>query len=202
MYVNLNKCLIICSGPKDIARCPIINSLKEEANLKLKSWKVHHDGFKMKDMLDVNIVIFQLKHMTEDDKNEIIAGANETAIHVFGLNDDTLLHQLIPLAESYERWVSVCEYCVNDTVFQLEGNIICRQCMNMLKSKDKNDPVSKDTASGKRKFNPDSSGSSDSSSVQIIEPKRSNMNITPPTMTTIINDTPNTTFDSEIDSNE
>ena len=202
MYVNLDKCLVVCSGPKDIARCPIINSLKEESNLKLKSWKVHHDGFKMEDMLDVNIVIYTLKHMTEQDKDEIVMGANKAAIHVFGLNDDKHLHQLIPLAEAYERWVSVCEYCCNDAVFQLDGNIICRQCINLLKLKEKTETTGSQTPANKRKFNPDSSGTSDSSSVLIIEPKRSNLNDTPPTMTTLINDTPNTTFDSEIDSAE
>ena len=134
MYVDLDKCLVICSGPKDIARCPIINSIKEESNLKLKSWRVHHDEFKTSNMLDVNIVIFTLKHMTDQDMDEIKAGANKAAIHVFGLNDDERLHRLIPLAEAYVKWVSVCEYCCNDATFQLEGNIICRRCINLLKT--------------------------------------------------------------------
>ena len=202
MYINDSKSLVICSGPKDITRCPIINSIKEEANLKMKSWKVHFDQFNTENMLDVNIIIFTLKHMTEQDMMEIIRGSNQSSMHVFGLNDDTRLHQLIPNAEGYIRWVSICEYCNSDAVFNFEGNTVCRQCKSRLEEESKRKEMFGESKHNKRKLDLDSSGSSSSSSVQIIEAKRANLNDTPPTMTTIIDDTPNTSLDDEIDTNE
>lgn len=202
MYINSAKCLMICSGPKDVERCPIINSLKEEANLKLKSWKVHYDQFNTDTMLDVNIVIFSLKSMTEKDRDEIIKGANQSSMHIFGHNNDTLLHQLIPAAEGYVRWTSICEFCNLDAAFQFGGNIVCRSCKNRLTKEENEKEILVGMRNNKRKLDLDSSGSSSSSSIQIIETKRANFNDTPPTMTTIIDDSPNTSLDSEIDTNE
>ena len=202
MYINEPRCLVICSGPKDIMRCPIINSIKEEANLKMKSWKVHFDQFNTDTMLDVNIVIFTLKYMTEQDMSEIIKGADQSSMHIFGSIDDPILHQLIPAAEGYIRWTSICEFCNSDANFQYGGNIVCRQCKSRLETEEKQKEMFGDNKHNKRKLDLDSSGSSNTSSVQIIEAKRANLNDTPPTMTTIIDDTPNTSLDGEIDTNE
>ena len=202
MYINDPRSLVICSGPKDIGRCPIINSIKEEANLKLKSWKVHFDQFNTETMLDVNIVIFALKSMTERDMIEIIKGANQSSMHIFGLNNDKRLHQLIPDAEGYIRWLSVCEFCNSDAAFQFGGNIVCRQCKTRLEIEEKEKELLDGCKRNKRELDLDSSGSSNSSSVQIIETKKANFNDTPPAMTTIIDDSPNTSLGSEIDTNE
>ena len=204
MYIFGDKCLAVCSGPKDIERCPLIQSIKEEAGLKHKNWKVQRNEFILDHLVDVNIILFVEKEISEFEYQDILLGANKSSIHVFGMNSDKRLHELIPHAESFTRWSSICEYCSSDAVFLVFGNIVCRECKINLLEEDKH--TSKQTIAdspegantNKRKVDLNSSLNSDSSSVMLIEPKRANFNETPPTMTTIINFTPDTSLENEI----
>ena len=132
MYIFAEKYLVVCSGPKDIERNPLIQSIKEEAGLKYKEWRVQRNDFNLDNLVDVNIILFIDREMTETEFQDILIGANKASIHIFGLNSDKWLHELIPHAEGFSRWVSVCEYCNADATFLVYGNIVCRECKNNL----------------------------------------------------------------------
>ena len=206
MFIRADKCLVVSSGPKDIGRSTLIQAVKEEANLKLKNWKIQYDQFDPSKKLDVNIIIFTLNSMSEEDYESILECADSCFMMVLGKNDDKWLHRLIPMAEEYHRWTSICEYCDSDACHEAFGNIVCRECKIKLETDELapnkalvNKQINNKKSSNKRKAPLNQSSSSDSSSVIIIEPKRANNGNTPPTMTTIINCTPDTTLDSELD---
>ena len=191
MHIDLNKTLVISTGPKDIARSGLIRSVCEEATLKMKGYKIQNDTFDVDQLTDVNILIFANKNVSQVEYDNIITCANLCAIFVFGRNDDKLLHDMIPEAEQYFKWISVCEYCHLDGHFNYEGNIVCRACQQDLtakknqkrKHKEMADSFPKTNNPKKRKL----SFNSSSSSCEIVEPDNTTNVL--PSMTTIINNT-------------
>ena len=191
MHIDLNKTLVISTGPKDIARSSLIRSVCEEAALKSKGYKIQNDIFDVDQLTDVNILIFANKNVSQVEYDNIITCANLCAIFVFGRNDDKLLHDMIPEAEQYFKWISICEYCHSDGHFNYEGNIVCRACQQDLRAKSNQKRKHKEIADSFPKTNKPKrrklSFNSSSSSCEIIEPD--NTTDVLPSMTTIINDT-------------
>ena len=105
--------------------------------------------------------------------DNILTCSNLAAIYVLGKNQDELLHNLIPEAEQFQKWVSICEFCVSDGVFDYEGTIVCRACRQDLISKEKEKQNTKNrfqlctNKAKKRKLS--FSFDSSSSSVEIVE---------------------------------
>ena len=172
MYIDLKHALTISTGPKDIQRSPLIRSVCEEATLKLKSYKVQNDEFDVDQLADINVLIFTKRSITQKEYDNIIACANISSLHVFGRNQDALLHRMIPEAEQYIKWVSICEFCNADGFYDYEGTITCRACRQNLLAKEKQKQKQKEVArpsfktnrAKKRKL----SFNSSSSSVEII----------------------------------
>ena len=174
MYIDLKHALTISTGPKDIQRSPLIRSVCEEATLKLKSYKVQNDEFDIDQLADINVLIFTKRSITQKEFDNIMACANISSLHVFGRNHDKLLHRLIPEAEQYIKWVSICEFCNADGFYDYDGTITCRACRQNLLAKDKQKQKQKEVArpsfksnrAKKRKLDFDLN--STSSSIEII----------------------------------
>ena len=181
MFILSKAALSISSGPKDISRHPFIRSITEEANLKSKSYRIQKNEFDAGLIMDCNIIIFDTTKMTESDYNNILECANITWIYVFGTNDDTWLHKLIPAAESYSKWLSVCEYCFNAAAFDLHGTIVCRPCRReIIEIDQKKSNGAK--RSGKENNKRKRSDKSSSSSVECIEAKSTKLDTTCPSL--------------------
>lgn len=189
MHIDLTKTLVISTGPKDIARSSLIRAICEETALKMKSYKLQNNEFDVNQLADVNVLIFSERGINQTEQDNISTCANLCAMFVFGRNDDKRLHEMIPDAEQYFKWISVCEYCHCDGHFNFEGNIVCRACQQNLIAKNKQKSKQKEATEAipninkakKRKL----SFNSSTSSCEIIEPDNT-MDVLP-TMTTIIN---------------
>ena len=191
MYVDLKNALVISSGPKDIARSPLIRSISEESALKMKSYKLQQDEFDINLLADVNVLVFSNRTITEQEYNNAVTCANLSAIFIFGRNDDELLHKMIPFAEEYYKWTSICEFCLLDGHYDVDGVIACRACKIDIQNKEKvkqrncDGRVNNLNKAKKRKlnFSPDTT----SSSVEFIEETNKIGEDTLPSMTTINN---------------
>ena len=189
MHVDADKTLVISTGPKDIARSGLIRAICEEAALKSRSYKLQNDNFDVDQLADVNVLIFSEREISQSEYDNIVTCANLCAMYVFGRNDDQRLHNMIPEAEKYFKWISVCEYCQCDGFFNFEGNIVCRACQQNLLAKNKQkrkhkevaDAIPKPNNAKKRKL----SFNSSSSSCEIIE--ADNTLDVLPSMTSIVN---------------
>ena len=191
MYVDLKNTLVISTGPKDIARSPLIRSINEESALKMKSYRLQQDEFDINMLADVNVLVFSNQNISELDYKNIVQCANLSAIFVFGRNDDDLLHKMIPQAEEFHKWISICEFCLNDGHYDVDGVITCRACKNDLQNKEKiklrnlNGRANIPNKAKKRKL--DFSPETTSSSVEFISETNENDEETLPSMTTINN---------------
>ena len=151
----------------------MIRSVCEEAGLKNMSYKIQYDEFNIDELTDVNVLVFSNKTISQIDHDNILTCSNLAAIYVLGKNQDELLHNLIPEAEQFQKWVSICEFCVSDGVFDYEGTIVCRACRQDLISKEKEKQNTKNrfqlctNKAKKRKLS--FSFDSSSSSVEIVE---------------------------------
>ena len=191
MYIDLKNTLVISTGPKDIARSPLIRSINEESALKMKSYRLQQDEFDINMLADVNVLVFSNSNISEQDYKNIISCANLSAIFIFGRNDDDLLHKMIPQAEEYHKWISICEFCLHDGHYDVDGVIACRACKTDLLNKEKikqkniNGRVNITNKAKKRKLN--FSLETTSSSVEFIGETNENDEETLPSMTTINN---------------
>ena len=191
MYTDLKNALVISTGPKDIARSPLIRSINEESALKMKSCRLQQDEFNINALADVNVLIFSNRTITEQDYENIITCANLSAIFIFGRNDDELLHKMIPQAEEYFKWTSICEFCLLDGHYDVDGVVACRACKMDIKNKEKIKQRNREGRTNnlnrakKRKlsFSPDTT----SSSVEFVDETNKNDEETLPSMTTINN---------------
>ena len=197
-----NKGLLLASGPKDIGRFHLIRAIVEELALKECSYYIHRNEIETNRMTDHNILIFDETVLNDHQVEQIKSWVNVSSIYIFGRLHDDRLHRLIPAAESFYRWKSVCEYCKEVAAFEYEGVICCRQCRNkcIMKSCSKRagskrtldfqeqtnhetneNMVTDDTSNKKRRLN------SDSSSVIVVSDTTSNKSFDsePPTMTTL-----------------
>ena len=191
MYTDLKNALVISTGPKDIARSPLIRSISEESALKMKSYRLQQDEFDINNLADVNVLIFSNRPITELDYSNIITCANLSAIFVFGRNDDELLHKMIPQAEEYFKWTSICEFCLLDGHYDVDGVVACRACKMDIKNKEKvkqrnqmrrTNNINK-AKKRKLSFSPDTT----SSSIEFVDETNKNNEETLPSMTTINN---------------
>ena len=188
MFIDGMKKLFIVSGPKDIARHSLIHTIMQEARLKNQGAKIQQNSFSVNDLTDHNIIIFDSDIINDCQMANIIKCANAYAIYVFGTNKDLNLHKMIPEADMYEKWISICECCHEAASFDHEGVIMCRSCRNdaFLKSQAKKQKIDPLEPQPKR-----ARIESDSSSVlcldDSISSNRSNGNDEPPTLTSIQN---------------
>ena len=72
--------------------------------------------------------------LTEEDKEFLITDADKHFYYVFGLNEDQRLISLIPFADDFTKWLSLCHDCFNSASFTDFGRILCRKCRNYRRS--------------------------------------------------------------------
>ena len=72
--------------------------------------------------------------LSEDDKNFLIEDADNRMYYVFGLSDDQKLVNLVPFADDFMKWSSICHDCHLSASFMEYGKILCRRCRNYRRS--------------------------------------------------------------------
>ena len=71
------------------------------------------------------------KQLSESDKKFMIDDSDNHFFYVFGFNGDMKLMELIPFADDFIKWQSLCHDCFLSGGFNEFGKILCRNCRNI-----------------------------------------------------------------------
>ena len=80
--------------------------------------------------------------LTEDEREWITTAANDQCWYIFGENGDKNLLALVPEAETFQKWNSICQQCGLSASFFEFGRICCRNCRQR-RRKDDEDRMNK-----------------------------------------------------------
>ena len=80
------------------------------------------------------MVLLINERLSEDDRDFLVKDADNRFYYVFGLRDDHKLISLVPFADDFSKWSSLCHDCHMSASFMDLGKILCRKCRNYRRS--------------------------------------------------------------------
>lgn len=72
--------------------------------------------------------------LSEEDKEFLIKDADNRFYYIFGQSEDHKLVSLVPFADDFSKWSSLCHDCHLSASFTENGKILCRKCRNYRRS--------------------------------------------------------------------